>query len=80
MCKQEGGEKEGSRRNNREELKTENKKASTEDAASSAIKLKPLNQFALIWTGPSQSRKCQAASVPRENQALCLHAEQKPKI
>ncbi|CAB1441619.1 unnamed protein product [Pleuronectes platessa] len=38
-----------------EKLKKENEKASTEHAALSATKLKPLNQFPLIWTGPSQS-------------------------
>ncbi|KAM3592523.1 uncharacterized protein V6R79_020677 [Siganus canaliculatus] len=67
-------------RTSKKNVEKEKRKASLVEEAFGAIKPEPLNQFAVIWTGPSQSRKCQAANFPREQQPLCLHTERKAKI
>lgn len=64
----------------REKKANDKEQVSRLDSVFWAIKPKPLNQFPLIWTGPSQGRKCQPVSFLREKQPLCLQTEHKLKI
>ena len=75
QCKGNKGRKKWTKK-----AKSEQRNVSTLDGAFGAIKPKPLNQFPLIWTGPSQSRKCQPVSSSGETQLLWLHTEHKLEI
>lgn len=60
--------------------KTKLKKKERKHCIGWAIKPEQLNQFPVICTGSSQSRKCQPASCSREQQLLSQHTKHKMKM